>query len=98
MVAMLQKVLMFSRVASLNVLHDYFDGPTKLYLAKFLNTSSKPVFSCNSPEIFNLLKLNYGTNLLFLNKKCRVIFFMFITWNDNFIKCVIMIRVMNCAL
>jgi len=35
----------------LSVLHNYFDCPTKLfsdlYLAKFLDTSTKPSFPCN---------------------------------------------------
>jgi len=36
---------------SLNVLHNYFDGPNKiifsdLYLAKFLDTSAKLFFPC----------------------------------------------------
>jgi len=43
-------------LASLSILHNYFDDLTKLfsdlYLAKFLDTSSKPFFPC----IFNINK------------------------------------------
>lgn len=79
MITILQKALMFSQVVSLGVLHNYFDGSTRLYLAKFLNTSSKPVFSCISSEIFNSLKLNYVIKLLFLNKEFRAVFIVFVT-------------------
>jgi len=45
---MLQKVLILA--ISLSNLHNYFDNPNKLfsnlYLAKFLDTSTKPFFSC----------------------------------------------------
>jgi len=40
---------------SLNILHNYFDSLTKLfsdpYLTKFLDTSAKLFFSCNSSKI-----------------------------------------------
>lgn len=79
MITILQKALMFSQVVSLGVLYNYFDGSTRLYLAKFLNTLSKPVFSCISSEIFNSLKLNYVIKLLFLNKEFRAVFIVFVT-------------------
>jgi len=45
-------------VASLIVLHNYFDNSTKsfsdLYLAKFLDTSAKSFFSCKCIRIFEL--------------------------------------------
>jgi len=43
---------------SLNVLHNYFNGPNKLfsdlYLAKFLNTSAKPFFPCTDNQLLSL--------------------------------------------
>jgi len=48
---MLQKVFDIL-TTSLSVLHNYFDGPTKLfsdlYLAKFLDSSAKSFFPCNN--------------------------------------------------
>jgi len=47
---MLRKVL--NILATSSGVHNYFDGPTKLfselYLAKFLGTSAKPFFPCEN--------------------------------------------------
>jgi len=54
----------------LNVLHDYFDDPTKLlsglYLATFLDTSAKPFFSCAYTKVYSSRSISQLT-MMFKN-------------------------------